>query len=391
MEASFDNTEKAFASKDDNALKRAYLLFRLVSRPWMVSLGKHLTQFAFALHLPVKGLIKKTIFAQFVGGETAQEADTNTDDLADYGIGTILDYSVEGQDDEASYVAGTAEILKTVEISAESEGVPFCVFKPSGIGPFGLWLKAGTDMELGWQESEQWMATLARVEQICSRAHELGTPVLIDAEESWMQDGADRVVEQFMARFNKERPIVFHTLQMYRHDRLDYLKRLLVLAQGSGFKLGVKLVRGAYMEKERERAEERGYPDPIQPDKEATDRDFDDALRFCIEHIDTISIVCGTHNEESSMLLTQLMEQHGITKDDPRIYFAQLYGMSDHISYNLVDAGYNVAKYVPYGPVKEVMPYLIRRAQENTSAAGQTGRELGLIKKELKRRKAGGR
>ena len=385
---SFSNTEKAFAHKSDAELKKAYWLFKLVSRPWMVSLGKHLTNIALAIHLPIKGLIKKTIFSQFVGGETAVEADDNTDDLSDYGIGTILDYSVEGQDDEKSFDKGTEEILKTVDIASAVEMVPFCVFKPTGIGSITLWVKQSAGLEIEHHEKLAWKACTARMERIFDRAADGGTPVLVDAEESWMQDSADRVVEEYMSRYNKEKAIVYNTLQMYRHDRLDYLKRVHARAKQQGWILGVKIVRGAYMEKERDRAEERGYTDPIQPNKESTDRDFDAALKYCVENIDSISLVCGTHNEKSSMLLVDLITQHGLAKDDKRIWFAQLYGMSDHISYNLADAGYNVAKYVPYGPVKKVLPYLIRRAEENTSAAGQTGRELGLIMQERKRRRS---
>lgn len=384
---SFNDTEKAFITKDNKALRKAYWLFKIVSRPWMVRIGRHLTDISLFLHLPVKGIIKSTIFSQFVGGETAQEADDNTDDLSEYGIGTILDYSVEGQDDEESFDTSTKEILKTVDIAAQVEMVPFCVFKPTGVGSITLWVKQSAGLEVEHHEKAAWIACLERMERIFQRAADAGTPVLVDAEESWMQDSADQVVELFMQKYNGSKPVVFHTVQLYRHDRLDYLKRLHGRAKQQGWKLGVKLVRGAYMEKERDRAEERGYQSPIQPDKESTDRDFDEALRYCVENVDSISFVCGTHNENSSMLLVDLMREKGLTNDDNRIWFAQLYGMSDHISYNLAHAGYNVAKYVPYGPVKKVLPYLIRRAEENTSAAGQTGRELGLIMKELKRRK----
>ncbi|NNC82810.1 MAG: proline dehydrogenase [Flavobacteriales bacterium] len=384
---SFSNTEKAFAHKSNAELKKAYWLFTLVSRPWMVSIAKHLTQFALTLHLPIKGLIKKTIFAQFVGGETAKQADDNTDELSAAGIGTILDYSVEGQDDEASFDQGTEEILQTVDIAAAVEMVPFCVFKPTAVGSITLWVKHSAGLEIEHHEKLAWKSCLDRMERIFTRAAEAGTPVLVDAEESWMQDAADQVVEGFMSRFNKEKAIVYNTLQMYRHDRLNYLKRIHQRAQAQGWILGVKIVRGAYMEKERDRAEERGYPSPIQPDKAATDRDFDAALQYCVQHIDSISLVCGTHNEKSSMYLVDLMAEHGISKKDRRIWSAQLYGMSDHISYNLADAGYNVAKYVPYGPVRKVLPYLIRRAEENSSAAGQTGRELSLIQQEIARRK----
>ena len=383
----FTDTEKAFASKDDAALRRAYWLFKMVARPWLVSMGKHVTNLSLSIGLPIKGIIRKTIFSQFVGGETAQEADDNTDDLADYGIGTILDFSVEGKNDEESFDRSAEEILKTVEISAQTEMVPFCVFKPTGVGSITLWEKQSAGRELEHHEKESWQAALERIEKIFTLAHSYGTPVLVDAEESWMQDSVDHVCEEFMAKYNTDRAIVYTTLQMYRHDRLSYLKEMHARALAQGWLLGVKLVRGAYMEKERDRAQEKGYPSPIQPDKESTDRDFDAAIAYCMSHVDTISFVCGTHNEKSGQLLVDQMEEKGIARDDRRVFFAQLYGMSDHISYNLADAGYNVAKYVPYGPVKEVMPYLFRRAEENSSAAGQTGRELGLIMQEIQRRR----
>lgn len=383
----FQNTEIAFASKSSAELKKAHMLFKLVASPALVRFGKWATDIALKLHLPIGGLIRATIFSQFVGGETAQQADDNTDDLADFGIGTILDYSVEGEDDEAGFDQGAAEIIKTVEISSESNGVPFCVFKPTGVGSITLWVKQSAGLEVEHYEKEAWNKAILRMEGILGLAHEKGTPVLIDAEESWMQDAADQTTELFMKRFNTEKAIVYNTLQMYRHDRLAYLKRAHERAKQGGYILAVKLVRGAYMEKERDRAAQRGYTCPIQKDKASTDHDFDEALRYCIANVDSISIVCGTHNEKSSMLLTELMTKYNVAKDDPRVFFAQLYGMSDHISYNLAAAGYNVAKYVPYGPVKKVLPYLIRRAEENTSAAGQTGRELGLIMQEIKRRK----
>ncbi len=383
---SFSDTEKAFVSKDNASLRKAYWLFKMVSRPWMVQVGKHMTNVALFLHLPIKGIIKKTLFSQFVGGETAQEADDNTDDLADYGIGTILDFSVEGQDDEESFDRGTEEILNTVDIAAQVEMVPFCVFKPTAVGSLALWVKQSAKEGLNPEEKSAWDGCIGRMRRIFKHAADAGTPILVDAEESWMQDAADDLVEEAMRKYNEEKAIVYTTLQMYRHDRLDYLKRIHLRAKEQGWVLGVKLVRGAYMEKERERAEEKGYPSPIQPDKDSTDRDFDAAVKYCFDNVESIALVCGTHNEKSSELLYKQMNEKGVAPNDKRIYFAQLYGMSDHISYNLASAGYNVAKYVPYGPVNEVLPYLIRRAEENTSASGQTGRELGLIMQEMKRR-----
>jgi proline dehydrogenase len=383
----FQNTEVAFASKDDKSLKKAYWLFKLVANPSLVKLGRICLNIAMTLRLPIKGIIKRTIFSQFVGGETGEEADASTDVLSKYGIGTILDYSVEGTESQEGFDQTTKEILKTVHISAGQEMVPFCVFKPSGIGRFSIWEKVNANKALSDSEKREFEETEKRANLICRTAHEAGTPVLIDAEESWIQDAADRMAEKMMERYNKSSAIVYTTLQMYRHDRLEYLKEVHARAKEKNFTLGVKIVRGAYMEKERDRAEEQGYRDPIQPNKAATDRDFDAAISYAVAHINDIALVAGTHNEKSSMLLTELMRKSTIDNNHSHVFFAQLYGMSDHISYNLSAAAYNVAKYVPYGPVKEVMPYLIRRAEENTSAAGQTGRELGLILSEMKRRK----
>ena len=280
------------------------------------------------------------------------------------------------------------EILRTVAVAKDRKEIPFSVFKPTGICRFAL-LEKKSASTLNDAEQAEWARVEARMLRLCQAAYDAGEPILVDAEESWIQPAIDALVERMMERFNRERAIVYNTVQLYRHDRLAYLKAAHERAVKGGYFIGMKLVRGAYMEKERARAAEQGYPDPIQPDKAASDRDYDAALRFCVEHIDRISVVAGTHNERSSLLLARLMQERGLAHNDPRIHFSQLLGMSDNISYNLAAAGYNVAKYVPYGPVREVLPYLIRRAQENTSARGQTGRELGLILTEQKRRRSG--
>jgi len=386
-EISFDNTEIAFKRLSNRDLKKAYWLFKMISNPTMVKIGKHLTNFALAIHLPIKGIIKKTIFKQFVGGETIEDASRCIDEIKKENIGAILDYSVEGKDAEASFDESMAELLETVKVSAQYESVPFCVFKISGIGSFGILKKLNAKKTLTPDEQAASDRIFNRCDKLCKAAHDINTPILIDAEESWIQDAIDDMVEEMMSRYNQKVPIVYQTIQMYRHDRLDYLKRVHQDAIKKKFTLAVKVVRGAYMEKERERAEEKNYRDPIQPDKESTDRDYDLAIDYCVDHLDKIALLAGTHNEDSNMQLVKQMAEKNIAKDDSRIYFAQLLGMSDCISFNLSKAGYNVAKYVPYGPIREVMPYLIRRAQENTSAAEQTGRELSLIIKELKRRK----
>lgn len=385
---SFEDTEVAFSSKSDADLKKAYWLFKLIASPFIMTCGKYLTLFALKLRLPVNGMIKKTIFKQFCGGETIADCAKTTQVLDNYHVGTILDYSVEGKNNEADFERNTAEILKTIKTAKDNDFIPFCVFKISGLCKNELLEKVSSATTvLTSEEHAAYTRLQERVDQICSAASEANTPVFIDAEESWMQKAMDELVMEMMARYNKVHAVVYNTLQMYRHDRISHLIEAYSQADQNGYVYAVKLVRGAYMEKERRRAEERGYPSPIQPNKEATDRDFNAAISFCLDHIDNLAFCAGTHNEESSLFLADEMDRREIDRADPRIYFAQLYGMSDHISFNLSNAGYRVAKYVPYGPVAEVMPYLIRRAEENTSVAGQTGRELNLIDREIKRRR----
>ncbi|MFN4233926.1 MAG: proline dehydrogenase family protein [Bacteroidia bacterium] len=385
---SFENTQIAFSSKSNAELNRAYWLFKLVGSPALVKIGKSLTNFAMALHIPIKPFIKATIFKQFCGGETIDECSATIENLGKFNIGTILDYSVEGKEDEKDFDVTTQEIINTILKAKNSKYIPFSVFKVTGICRFSLLEKVNAKKTLNENETAEFERAKKRIEKICAHGFEHGIPVLIDAEESWIQDAIDSIVEEMMQKFNKEKAIVYNTLQMYRHDRLAFLKQSYEKAVAGNYFLGVKIVRGAYMEKERARAAEKGYPSPIQPDKASCDRDYDAALKFCVEHYERIALCAGTHNEKSSALLAELLLQKNMDKKHPHFYFAQLLGMSDHISFNLSNAGYNVAKYVPYGPVKEVLPYLIRRAEENTSVAGQTGRELSLIIKERKRRKA---
>ncbi|MBA3900087.1 MAG: proline dehydrogenase family protein [Bacteroidetes bacterium] len=387
MEISFENTETAFSAKSDAELFRAYLLFKLVANNTLVKAGRVITNIAIKSHLPIRPFIKATIFKQFCGGESISDCDPTIASLAVYQIGTILDYSVEGKHNESSFNYTTKVLIEATEKANVNPNIPFSVFKMSGIARFGLLEKINEGKLLTEAEKEEWARVSQRVGMICKAAHEASVPVFIDAEESWVQDAVDNLALEMMRLYNKEKPIVFNTLQMYRTGRIDYMKMLHKMAVDEGFFIGMKIVRGAYMEKERERAKKMGYPSPIQPDKIATDKDYDDVLLYCIKHIDRIAVCAGTHNETSTKYLLDLMEEYNIGRDNKNIYFAQLYGMSDHISFNLAKEGYNVAKYVPYGPVKEVLPYLIRRAEENTSVAGQTGRELRLISTERERRK----
>ena len=384
---SFDNTEIAFKSKSNKSLKRAYFLFKIIGNPTMVKVGKVATNAALNLRLPIQGLIKKTIFAQFCGGEAIADCKNTIDLLGQYGVGTILDYSVEGKTSEEDFDATVSEIISTIETASKSSTIPFAVFKVTGISRFSILDKANDSIDnLSEKEKSEYKTIVTRIDKICKAAFENQIPVFIDAEETWIQDTIDRITHQMMQKYNKESAIVFNTIQLYRHDRLSFLTHAIDEARNNGYQYGVKLVRGAYMEKERARAKEKGYTSPIQPDKVASDNDFDKALDLVVTNIDIVSVCAGSHNEKSSLLLTELMKKNNIDKSDKRVYFAQLLGMSDHISYNLSHAGYKVAKYVPYGPVKEVMPYLLRRADENTSVAGQTSRELSLIMKEKKRR-----
>jgi proline dehydrogenase len=383
---SFDNTEVAFSGKNAGDLRRSYWLFKMVSSNNLVSFGKSFTAFAIKAHLPIKWFIKATIFKQFCGGEDIHECIATVENLGKYHVGSILDYSVEGMKSDAEFDATAAEIIATIEEAKTNRHISFAVFKPTGIGSISLYEKVGAKGSLSAAEREAWKKIQNRFDNICKKAHDNNVQLLIDAEETWMQQAADDLAHDMMEKYNKEKAIIFNTAQLYRKDRLDYIKRGHKDAMDKKYFLGLKLVRGAYMEKERARAYKMNYPSPINNTKEDTDKLYNAALEYCLDNINVISICAGTHNESSSMLLAKLMDGKRIPHNHPHIWFSQLLGMSDHISFNLAKEGYNVAKYVPYGPVRNVLPYLIRRAQENTSVKGQTGRELSLIIKEKQRR-----
>ena len=383
----FENTEIAFRLRSDKELRSAYLMFKIISSSTLVSMGNLAIPAAVRTGIPMGWLIKPTVYKQFCGGETISECNRVVNELGSMNVKTILDYSVESKDDDDEIENALTETLRTVENAGNIPYIPFAVFKPTAfIKTYALEILSNKK-DINPEAEKEGQKFKSRVERLCSAAFNRGVPVLIDAEDSFYQPFIDEVVLDMMKIFNNEKAIVFNTYQMYRWDRMGVLQDHLSRAKENGFFLGAKFVRGAYMERERARARKSGYPDPIHKDKESTDRDYDAALKYSIENIDTISIFNGTHNEESSYYLTELMQQSGIRKDDPRIWFSQLYGMSDHISFNLARDGYNVAKYVPYGQIKHVLPYLMRRVKENTSVKGQTGRELSLIIKELNRRK----
>jgi proline dehydrogenase len=383
----FNNTEVAFAGKSANDLNRAYWLFKIISYNWLVKVSPPFVNTAIALHLPIKGIIKSTIFKQFCGGEDITDCNKTILQLAKYNIGTILDYSVEGKENEAEYDATLNETLAALNRAKGDPAIPFGVFKVTGVASFELLEKISCGASLTNNEAMAWEKVKQRVDTIGNAAAINNVPVFVDAEESWIQVAIDSLAIDLMKKYNKEKAIVYNTYQLYRHDKLEQLKNEISTSKAQGYFLGAKLVRGAYMEKERKRASSKNEFSPIQKDKLASDHDYDAAIQLCLDHLDQVAICAGTHNEKSSLLLANEMIKRKINPDDKRIFFSQLYGMSDHISYNLAALGYNVAKYVPYGPVTAVLPYLIRRAQENTSVKGQTGRELSLIMAERRRRK----
>lgn len=387
-ELSFNDTEIAFRNKSDADLNRAYWLFKIISSNFLTQVGPPVTNLALKVGLPIKGIIRKTIFKHFCGGETIEGCQPAIQSLSAQRVGTILDYSVEGENSEKAFDNTYREILRTIEYAAgHPKEVPFAVFKPTGLGRFDLYAKMQAGAPLTPAEITEFEHVKARFDGICRLGYENGVPVLIDAEHSWIQDPIDDLTREMMRKYNHEKVVVYNTYQLYRHDKLASLKADFYLAETEGFLLGAKLVRGAYMEIERERASQKGYPSPIQPDKASSDRDYNAALLFCLDNIDRIGVMAGTHNEQSSLLMTKVMEKKGIPRDHPHTWFAQLLGMSDNLTFNLAAHGYNAVKYMPYGPIKAVMPYLFRRAQENTSVAGQSGRELTLLQREKARRR----
>jgi proline dehydrogenase len=399
---SFDNTELAFKYKSDGQLKKARFLFSLMSKPWIVKVGTRLAPWSVKAGLPVKGLIRKTIFAQFAGGETLEQTATVAKKLGEYQVKVILDYAVEGKEGEENFEHACEEFIRVINYAATQPGIPFMSIKVTGFARFSLLEKLNSMMHdekgtlmkrylkavegLAAEEKEEWHRIRNRIMRVCEAAAEKKRAVLIDAEETWIQDPVDALTILLMDTFNKERPVVYNTTQHYCTDRQQFLKDSYAAAVERKFILGAKLVRGAYMEKERKRAAEKGYPSPIHPDKESTDKDFNESVKFCIDHIDNIALIIASHNEYSNLYPTQLLQQKGLPLSHPHVHYSQLYGMSDNITFNLAHAGCSVSKYLPFGPIKDVIPYLMRRAQENTSVKGQTGRELVLIKKELERR-----
>jgi proline dehydrogenase len=384
---SFNDTKIAFSGKSDKDLIRAYWLFKVINSNFLVKIGPPITNFAMAIGLPVSPVIRATIFKHFCGGESIEDCESTIKQLGIYNVGTILDYSVEGEEKDEAFESTTLEIIRTIQRARHDKNIPFSVFKVTGIARFALLEKLDAKERLSLDEQAEYNKIIERVERICRTAYESGVRIFVDAEESWIQDTIDHLALEMMKKYNRDKAIVYNTYQLYRWESLATMKDHHQKIAAAGAWLGAKLVRGAYMEKERKRAEENGYPSPIQPDKISTDRDYNEALKYGIQHISSFAFCAGTHNEDSCRLLIELMDESQLPANDQRVYFSQLLGMSDNLSFNLANAGYNVAKYVPYGPVKSVLPYLFRRANENTAIAGQMGRELGFIIQERRRRK----
>jgi len=384
---SFEDTAIAFRNKTDKEIFLSFFIFGLTKSPFLVKFLSQAAKVTLAMGLPVKPIIKSTVFKQFCGGEQESEYAKVVGKLGQSGIGAILDYSVEGTEDETGFESTKRELLKIVDKSKTNPDIPCTCMKMTGIGPFGLYRKVTANEELTKEEQCEWEKVKIRLETICKASYKADKPIYIDAEETWIQQAIDDLAEEMMSRYNREKAIVFTTLQLYRWDRNDYFLDLIRRARTGGYKLGIKIVRGAYIEKERERANRHGYESPINVTKEETDREYDKAVQIFIDNIDVVEICVGTHNEASCKLLLKLMAEKELPNDHPHIYFSQLYGMSDNISFNLANAGYNVSKYLPYGPVESTLPYLARRAEENTAIAGQMSKELEIIIKERKRRK----
>ena len=401
---SFDNTEVAFAHRTNEDLKQAHWLYSMMGKPWLVKLGTSLAPWSIRAGLPVKGLIRKTIFRQFVGGESLDETVAVTRRMAEYNVKVILDYGVEGKEGEENYDQACNEFIRVINFASTQPNVPFMSVKVTGIARFGLLEKLDTLMhaaeatslvkryhaalaELDAMESKDWQRVHERIKKICEAADKANIGFLVDAEETWIQDPVDALIMVMMDEYNREKLVIYNTVQLYRHDRLTFLMQSYEAALERNFLLGIKLVRGAYMEKERKRAKSKGYPSPIQPDKISCDKDYNEAVRFCIDRLEQIGVIIASHNEQSNLLGVQLLSEKGLPPDHAHVHFSQLFGMSDNITYNLAKAGCSVSKYLPFGPIKDVVPYLMRRAEENTSVGGQTSRELNLIKREMDRRK----
>jgi len=382
----FENTTVAFSLKSDAELRKSYYLFKMMGNNTLVDVGSRMTNWALKIGLPIKGVVKKTVFDQFCGGTSEEDCMPLVERMYEKGVSSILDYSVEGKEDEAEFDKVVEKKLQLIDFASYHNALPFEVVKPTGLGRFDVWHKVSENKPLSPSERAEWERIVGRFDLLCRTARDKNVMLLVDGEETWMQDAADELVRNMMERYNTEQAIVYNTVQCYRKDRYDYIQELHEDAKNNNFIVGAKIVRGAYMEKERDRAEEMGYDSPICESKEVTDAMFNKVMHYCLDHLDEIRLCIGTHNEDSTMMAMKELQEKHIPPTDKRVWFGQLYGMSDNLSFNLAALGYNSFKILPFGPVKDVMPYLMRRAQENTSVAGQMGREYTLVKKEMQRR-----
>ena len=383
---SFENTQIAFSYKSNNELRRSNLIFTFINSNRFVQFGGWITPILLKLRMPITGIIRATVFKQFCAGESLEQSAATINKLARYEVGTILDYGVEAKETDEEFEKAVREFIRAIEFAKRNSHVPFISVKITGLARFALLEKLNENKKLEENEIQEWQKVMNRLHRICKAANDGGIGVMLDAEETWIQKPLDEVATEMMKFYNRHRATVFNTFQLYRTDRLEYLQEMHAYSRKEKFVLGIKLVRGAYMEKERERAEKMGYVSPIQPNKESCDDDFNKAVEYCLNNIESLSVCVASHNEKSNLIATELVDKIGINHNHQNLHFSQLYGMSDNLTFNLADAGFNVSKYIPYGPVRDVVPYLLRRAKENTSVAGQTGRELALIKKEMKRR-----
>mgnify|MGYP003333186492 CR=1 FL=1 len=382
-----EDTETAYQARSDSELKHTFRLFKTLNNNFINQLGILTARLAYSMHLPLDFIMKRTLYGQFCGGESLNECSAVVAKLHTYGVKVCLDYAVEGEHSELGYEQTSNELMRMIEFSSSRDEIPFVVFKPTGIASAQLLEAISRGQNLTESQILQWKGSKERFSKICAASYKAGKRLFIDAEESWLQPAIDDMSEEMMKRFNVDWPCIHNTLQFYRHDRLEFLERSLIRAREEGYSFGVKLVRGAYMDREKERARTLGYEDPIQPNKQSTDHDYDKALKLCVDNLNHVSLCAASHNEKSSLFLVKLMKDRGIERHHSNIYFSQLYGMGDHLSFNLAKSGFNVCKYLPYGPVGSVMPYLMRRAEENTSIGDQMSRDLRLLKMEIGRRR----
>lgn len=383
----FSNTKEAFSLKSNFELLRAQFLFNIIKNRTLVKYSTLLTNFALKFYLPVTPIIKMTVFNHFCGGVSELDCNPVIKKMYDKRVSSVLDFSTEAFNSEIEFDNCYDKKISIIEFIKDRPEIPFVVFKPTCLGSLDLFKKKTIHEDLSDKDNILWNRVVERFKGVCQKAYDNDIKILIDAEEVFVQKAIDDLALLMMRKFNREMPIVFNTVQMYRWDRLKYLSDLLNDKANNGLIFGFKLVRGAYMEKERLIAKSLNVKSPICITKNETDSNFNSGLDFVFNNLDRISLVCGSHNEDSVIKIMEIMKNKNLKVSDDKIWFGQLFGMSDNVTFNLAKMGYNTFKILPFGPVRNLMPYLIRRAEENTSVKGQTGRELQLILNERRRRK----